>query len=227
MSALKAAFERAGVVDPSQRLRDLANATLAEFPRDWLSNESVAAVAATDPLYPKLKEIAVQAVKANRRNWDGAKDAVFKAVRGDAALLWALFEPYRNVAVQKLLTEASTEVIKTERETLREVGGSSHVAAGGPIPVAAPTNSHAIRQGMNAVAQVARLSMLDTFKVNGTPIGDITAQEANGWAASRERDVRFVRLLTQNLPPDKPIREFVRADEADAAYERAQEIVNV
>lgn len=71
-------------------------------------------------------------------------------------------------------------------------------------------------------ATIARLSMLDKFKVNGQPIGDLTPVEAVAWAASRERDVRFVKLLTAGVPEDRRIRDHVRPDEADKLYERAQ-----
>lgn len=66
------------------------------------------------------------------------------------------------------------------------------------------------------------LSKLDTFIINGQKIGDLTPEEANGWAASRERDARFVRLLTANLPPNRPIREFVTPGLANDLFERAQ-----
>lgn len=80
--------------------------------------------------------------------------------------------------------------------------------------------------GMAAVGVVAAASLLDTFRVNGQAIGDLTAREAVQWAGSRERDARFVRLLVENLPPDLPIRRFRTADEAAELYARAQDEQN-
>ena len=80
--------------------------------------------------------------------------------------------------------------------------------------------------GMAAVGAVAAASLLDTFRVNGQAIGDLTAREAVQWAGSRERDARFVRLLVENLPPDLPIRRFRTADEAAEFYARAQDEQN-
>lgn len=74
-----------------------------------------------------------------------------------------------------------------------------------------------------ALARTAvKLSKLDDFMVNGQPIGDLTPEEANGWAGSRERDARFVRLLTAGLPSGKPIRQFRKGDEADKLYAAAE-----
>jgi len=67
-----------------------------------------------------------------------------------------------------------------------------------------------------------KLSKLDTFLVNGSPIGDLTPEEALGWAESRERDARFVRLLTQGLPPGRPIRDSYRGAEVDQMYEMVE-----
>ena len=80
--------------------------------------------------------------------------------------------------------------------------------------------------GMAAVGAVAAASLLDTFRVNGQAIGDLTAREAVQWAGSRERDARFVRLLVENLPPDLPIRRFRTADEAAELYARARDEQN-
>lgn len=94
-------------------------------------------------------------------------------------------------------------------------------------PAAPKSNLTALadKQAARAAARIAteiKLSRLDTFKINGRPIGECTAAEANGWASSRERDARFVRMLTANLPPGRPIKEFVRGEDADALYQRAE-----
>jgi hypothetical protein len=75
----------------------------------------------------------------------------------------------------------------------------------------------------NALFRTAvKLSKLDSFMVNGQPIGDLTPEEANGWAGSRERDASFVRMLTAGLPPGRPIRLSRNGDDVDALWEAAE-----
>jgi hypothetical protein len=70
-----------------------------------------------------------------------------------------------------------------------------------------------------------RLSLLDTFRVNGQPLGDVTPAEARLWAQARgrqaRRDARFVELVTAGLPDGLPIRRFRRDDEVAAAFSQA------
>ena len=81
-------------------------------------------------------------------------------------------------------------------------------------PAARPDDTAGLRR-------VARLSRLETFTVNGQPIGKLTPREALGWAASRERDARFVRLLCANLPPDSSIAAFRTPEDADRLWDLA------
>jgi len=215
MTALALALKQAGIISPAERLNGIIVNVMAMNAGDW--REAFKENWDDPRQRERLLATAMEAVKANPRNWDGAKDALYKAIKDDAALLWALFEPYRLVAVQKLLTEAAAQMREAERQTtetkLRDVAGPAH---GGN-----PTNSARSRSGMDAAAAVARLSMLDTFKVNGQPIGDCTPSEANAWASSRERDARFVRMLTANLPDGEPIRKYRRPEDANQFYEQA------
>jgi hypothetical protein len=88
-------------------------------------------------------------------------------------------------------------------------------------PPMAPSKAAARR--IAALEKTAiRLSKLDTFIVNGHPIGDLTPIEALGWAMSRERDVRFVRMLVGGLPVDRPIRDSLTGEEADGMWENAE-----
>lgn len=209
----------------------------------------------------KLRDCAVRSLMASNNNWDRAKDNLYKYIKNDADLLWTLFEPYRLIAVQKLLTEVVAEMRASEKAerghpTLdnqktnaplsqtngkqlqaAKPSGSGHTqyeyqgSPARPAPIISspriqpPIRDH--REGMKAVISVARLSMLDLFKINKKPIGDLTSREATAWAGSQERQTRFVRLITQNLPPDLPIRKFITPEEADALYERAGEMSDV
>jgi hypothetical protein len=78
----------------------------------------------------------------------------------------------------------------------------------------------------NALARTAvRISKLDGFYINGMRrIGDVTPDEAASWAAGREQDARFVRLLIAGLPLGKsdPIRKYITAEESDRLYAEAE-----
>jgi hypothetical protein len=163
------------------------------------------------PANERLMDVAKDAVKSNPRNWDGAKDVLYKSIKNDPELLWAMLEPYRVVATQRLLTEAAT--LLREPVQLKEVGGRTRSVDRSMID---PPS------GMDAVARVARLSLLDTFKINGRSIGDCTPEEAIRWAGARERDAAFVRMLTANLPAGRPIREFRRPEDTQELYDRAR-----
>jgi hypothetical protein len=126
----------------------------------------------------RLHEVAMSAVKANPRNWDGARDALIRSVRNDAALLWELFAPYRAQALQAALTAAATELRKTEtlRATPRREGGAGHCGHDNRPGLARPpsTTRGISSAAVSAVAQTAVASLLDTFTVNGQPIGDLS-----------------------------------------------------
>jgi len=209
-------------MSPQDRLQDIVQNVLAMSAEEWLAAKR------TDwgePLQEtRLMEIAMQAVRDNPRDWDGAKDALYRAVRNDAGLLWALFEPYRLQAVHKKLTEAAAALRQQERETidlrLKEAARSGHSRFDNHGEHARSAGSR--EAATNARAAVVQLTLLDTFKINGRPIGDCTPREANDWAASRERDARFVRLLTANLPESEPIRKYIRPEEVQHVYTMAE-----
>lgn len=208
------------------------------------------------PARERLTEITVAAFKANPK-WDGARDIVFNAVRNDAALLWALFEPYRAVAVQKLLTDVAQQM--RADEMARQRAGKRMAAAAEVPPAAATTRSEPrkvplrvastnerdrgghvwgenqaafapSRSGMDAVARVVRQSLLDTFQINGRPIGDCAVSEVRAWAERRQkdartagRDARFAMALVANLPGGEVIRSWWKdPDEVERIFKRAE-----
>lgn len=233
------ALRAAGVVTADERLRGIARMVLHMTSAEW---EQAVQLSWDDPAQrTRLLETAMQAVKTNPRNWDGAKDALYKAVKSDADLLWAMFEPYRVVAMQRLLTDAAALVRAQESKLqpkLREVGGRVQASSRPGAPERKPADTRPqsaggqagcdnqkqnapSRSGMDGRADVVRWSMLDSFPINGRKLGDCTPQEAEKWAGSRERDARFVKLVIANLPANEPIRKYRRPDEVDAMYEEA------
>lgn len=171
----------------------------------------------------RLMQVAREAIKSSPRNWDGAKDAFYAKVRKDADLLWELFSAHRAQAAQFWLSQASAAIRDEERPRL--VADTKSDAGHCPLDDhlrSARVAPNAFAAQAAAIAHVTHLSLLDTFKANGKPIGELTPEEANKWAGSRERDARFVRMLTANLPPDQPIKKYRTPEDAAAMYARAE-----
>ena len=182
----------------------------------------------------RLDDIADAALDLHPRTLDAARAYVLREVNGDAALLWTLFLRWHGPAADMLL-QACAARRRSKAEASRRADTNPGMPPGSgategqttrsapPQPtgdrnVAGP--SYAAREeARRAVAGV--ISKLDTFKINGRPIGDCTPEEAMGWRAARVRDARFVYLLAVNLPPGRPIREFIRPEEAESFYARA------
>lgn len=168
-----------------------------------------AAAKATDyNPHQHLLNIALNALK-NAKSWDAAKAATYAAVNNSPVLMDALFEREKDKVLNKLLTVAASLSGGAKQKTA-QTQGDTRIHHGRPT------------SGMAGLANVVKLSLLDTFKVNGQSIGDVTPTEANAWAASRERDARFVKVLTYNLPPNDPIRKYRRPDEVDVMYAESQ-----
>lgn len=182
----------------------------------------------------KFKLLCREAVRAHPRNAAAVKDAIFTAAKSDIDMLLALFAPFKAQALQLALERAAA----AERLT-RIVGPRAGVGSGAGQfsgenqnchARPAPSNVDPIRPkpkppsaaGMGAIVSVTRRSLLDTITLNGQSIGDLTSREAIGWAETFGIKVRFVRLMTQNLPLDLPIRKFRTADEAAALYAQAE-----
>lgn len=168
----------------------------------------------------KLMQAATHALKSTP-NWDAAKDVIIKRVKADPELLLALLEPWLGVAIQKLLAQAAAEM----RQPIKVVAPASEFRQPWAKPSSSSPPSNPSRATLAALSTVASYSLLDTFKINGKAIGDATPAEANRWAAKRECDAKFVRLLTQNLPPNEPIRKFRTAEAAVEIMEQAKQEV--
>lgn len=202
MTQLKAAFRAAGFLSPNERLR----------------------------------QIAIAAMSQHATSNDVAIAAVLQAVRHDLSLTWALFAPYDSVAVKKLFADVRHELRQDAKA--RDGGQSGHEGHGGAAPVvrqgggqfmAETQGGHASsrpitlaqRAAKARTAEVIRMSLLDTFTIDGTPIGDWQAGAARTWARTTGRHVRWVEMLTNNMPPADPIRRWMTPDEAQILWQRA------
>ena len=252
-TALGAAFTRAGYVTVEQQLAQIARDVVAMPPEQWaqpsrgpdtsnhmrrLMTMARAALsetrgwdAAKDEFYKRVRGDADLL-------WE-----LFAPYRSQAAQM-ALSQASRELREAQAVSSrpgghASSDNPKGSAPRPNQPSGDRAFAAwkprnesaGGHIDsddrkTAAPRAPSAAdtRAAMGARSEVVRLSLLDTFKVNGQAIGDLTSAEAIKWAGSRERDARFVRLLTANLPLSEPIRKYRTGDDAAAIYAQAETV---
>ena len=226
-TAMAEAFTAAGYKPPPERLMQCAFEAWTKYPggqgagarRDhiavllrgeltWRLVEDHAPRALTEAIEALLRR-AGGAISAQAPNGRVPVRAHDRALPGEGAIADtkpSLAAPPRDTAAR-----GGQGGGRIEGETHAEIAPS----------LAAAADKHAAAMRARA-ATVVRLSKLDTFLVNGQKIGDLTPHEALGWAASRERDVRFVRMLVQNLPLGRPIRESVAPETADELFARAE-----
>ncbi|MBX6392472.1 MAG: hypothetical protein IRY96_03285 [Burkholderiales bacterium] len=171
------------------------------------------------PPEARLRAAAESAIA--RGSMSAALSEFERAVRRDPEMLIALVGAERR---RSIMSAYLSQVARDTRS--RGEAGQRPCVTHDPVarPVAAPT-----RRGIEAIAlaapTVAR-SLLRTFLVNGQPLAEVTVEEATSWARSRERDARFVRLLTEGLPPGAVIGRYVTDEDAERAYRLAEEAAN-
>ena len=190
----------------------------------------------------RLREIAIEVLAAHGTSRIAAANALYARVRHDADLLDGLFEPYRELALRRLLGGVESDMRREEMTRQEKARGGGRIASddhagsapnerpgGGRspfddrtlnAPVATPPNR---RAAQDSVGTVLRLTMLDTFRIDGMPIGDVQAGVARAWARREGRHVRWVTMLTSNVPAADPIRRWITADDADEMWSRSVE----
>lgn len=163
---------------------------------------------------------ARKAIEAHPKHYDAAYADFRAAIFADRDLVVAAFSRFEEAALRPLLATAAQEYHRERKpRVVREGGGQSDA---GTRVVGAPTNP--AQAGRDAVTALAKRSLLDTFLVNGRPLGDVSATEARAWGGARRREARFVEIITHGIPDDRPLRVYIKADEADLAFKRAGEM---
>lgn len=199
------------------------------------------------PADERLWNAAVIAWTAAEGNLERGRDELFKIIEHDAELILELFKPYHRVAAQKLLEEVSQ--VAREEERRRQALSSPKHPNGQQRPVVVPSRSgptpngnqgglarpapfqpRAVHEITRNKSNTVRQSLLDTFRIElpaaygrmSISIGDCTPTEAMSWVGATERDIKFVRLLTQNLPREERIRKHMNdPDVIDSLYAQA------
>lgn len=169
----------------------------------------------------RLRDIAIEAMEFYATSNEVAIEKVLCAVRDDLALTWALFTPYDQLAVKKLFNDIRHEMRQDEKARGAGQGKIENHTRAAPSQPASRPITPAQREAKAQVAEVVRLSLLDTFTIDGRPIGDWQAGEARAWARKTGRHVRWVEMLTSNMPTDDPIRRWITAEDAQGLWQRA------
>lgn len=164
----------------------------------------------------RLNALALTCITLHAKNYQAAYNAFRDEVLMDRTLTWALFARFEEAAIRPVLAKAAQEYHR--RHKPKVVGGGRSII--GKQTTNASTQNKAAQM---AVAAVVRKSLLDTFQINGQPLGDVSAAVAKSWAMSRRRDARFVELLTAGIHETdmRPLRAIVRPEEAENAMKQA------
>jgi hypothetical protein len=188
----------------------------------------------------QLRSIAIEVLAAHGTSRIAAANALYARVRHEADLLDGLFEPYRELALRRLLGGVESEMRReemTRQEKARGGGQSQFEDRGSRAPNERPGGGQMGRDdqmriapvppnrraAQDSVGTVLRLTMLDTFRIDGLPIGDVQAGVARAWARREGRHVRWVTMLTSNVPAADPIRRWISAEDADELWARSVE----
>lgn len=188
--------------------------------------------AGISPASDRLNEAARQAIEAHPRDYDRAYSQFKSAVMADPGLAWALFARFEEAAIRPVLAKAAQEYHAKHQPRVARGGGATKpldTSDNPPRHANHPTGPGIAgrpdpgKQGRDAVTAVITRSLLDTFMIGDQPLGDVSASVARAWGNARHREARFIAILTHGVPDNKPLREWIKPEEADAAFKRAGE----
>lgn len=186
----------------------------------------------------RLRRVAREAIDDNPGQFAEAVDQFLEAIRGDADLIWTLAEAQIHKAgrdyINALFQETDGKVavrsyVRSKGAEEKDGGqwsGDAHPALA-PVrePVSTPAPARINRgptEGQRAAEAVIRndlaKSVLSWFRVGDRAIGDMTAGEARTVALKYSAHAKFINVLTAGLADPMVIGEYVKPDEADAAF---------
>jgi len=180
------------------------------------------------PPLVRVKRLAAEAWGLRPRGFDVASRRTHVKAALVTEMTYALLTEWEpgiaDQLVDRVLGEAEPAGNRAARVAARKLAEPKKDAQKPASPATRGRDEEIRDRRRDVIVKTAiKLSKLDTFLVNGRPIGDCTPEEAEGWAGARERDARFVRLLISGLPPDRPIRESLKGNEADAIYGKSEQ----
>jgi hypothetical protein len=104
-------------------------------------------------------------------------------------------------------------------------GATSGVPQGRSLPAPSPAPSLLRHEARD---RVARLSVLQTFRIAGRALAEVTGRDMRGWLKNHRRDCHFIGLLDQTvvIPDDVRVGAIVPPDVADHCFAVATTMSN-
>lgn len=143
-------------------------------------------------------------------------EAIIKA--NDIALERELTANFRHYALRAVLHHHLTD-LRQEGRLPREQAEPTTSAADWSR---APSWAVGRVKDMEERKETRRRNYLDSFLINGEPIGDLTPEVVLARADRHERDAHFMRLIASGVPHGRRIRDYVTQEEAEERWQMAQ-----
>lgn len=189
----------------------------------------------------RLRRVAREAIDDHPGRFADAVDQFLETIRGDADLIWTLAEAqihkagrdYINALFQETDGKVAVRSYVRSKSVEEKDGGqrfcdTQSVPAPVREPVSPPAPARINRgptEGQRAAEAVIRndlaKSVLSWFRIGDRAIGDMTAGEARTVGLKYAAHARFINAITAGLADPMVIGEYVKPDEADAAFRSA------
>lgn len=228
MTAMTAAFQRAGYRDPRLRLREIATEILASGRGFIAASAALLDAVRGDPalmwamMEGQREKIALDYLRSVQEAQKESRDAA----KAPVAVVEALPRSRpTNDGEAGQSSSISQRVLARPPSPVRSgeglpTDGSRHRVA---LSAATPGRTKRGLASIQSVQPTMALCVLDTFRINGKPIGDNTPEEALPVAEHRETDARVIRMLCHGVPPNQRIREHINPQEAERRERLARE----
>ena len=214
MTALAAAMKKAGIVDPLDALREIADDVIASTTNLSEAREAFLSRVVANPrlvraLFARWEKQAADEYLSAAARRRGETDRNGNAEKAD-----------RAVSVRPNLAPSNIVPVSSH---LRSKAGTVQAT---PLSMVTRTPTVArdpetVRRAAVAARAPEIRNFLETFHVNGKRLKDVTASEARAWSRSHKRDARFVEMVAEGVPDGMLIGAARTVEEVAALYERA------
>jgi hypothetical protein len=160
----------------------------------------------------RLRELCEHALKYHRGDTAKAYEHLNAALlsANDASLERELCSAYRSAAIRAWLAE-TYHAMRSKGLVPRSIPEHKIPTTQYDVP-RGPRTGDLLHVQMQPSAVIRRY--LDSFLVNGEPIGDCTAETVMLAADKRDMDTSFMRYMANGVPPNGRIRDYRTEEEA-------------
>lgn len=199
-TALSAAFHRAGIKTPEDRLREIALKAMVEHADNVF--------ATSDTIWAEVQKSRELMVALFQHGWRREVSALMHRVRTDIAYA------ERQQSLRRPIERKAAEVVALiRREEAREEEERR-----------AEERAHQARkdQEYQDYLEKWKASQIGRLQINDTPIWQCTPGTVRAWLVTEKRRWRAVELLIEGLPDDgRPIEYYRRPEEVEALWKTA------